>query len=79
MTIVEEKKVYNVTDIQHILGMGRNRVYEFIEKTYKNQTPFRVLKFGKLYKIPKEAFDNWLNGHQYMEVEEHVRSTNNQR
>lgn len=58
----EEKKVYNASDIQKILGMGRNRVYELLEKTYKNQTPFRVLKFGKVYKIPKQSFDEWLNG-----------------
>lgn len=48
----EEKKVYDASDIQKILGMGRNRVYELLEKTYKNQTPFRVLKFGTVYKIP---------------------------
>ena len=57
-----ERKVYNASDIQKILGMGRNRLYTFLEKVYKEQKPFRVLKFGKLYKIPKESFDNWLNG-----------------
>lgn len=58
----EEKKVYNASDIQKILGMGRNRVYEFLDKVYTSQQPFRVLKFGKIYKIPKLSFDNWLNG-----------------
>lgn len=64
MSTKEEKKVYDASDIQKILGMGRNKVYEFLEEIYKKQTPFRVLKFGKLYKIPKQPFDNWLNGYQ---------------
>lgn len=58
----EEKKVYDASDIQKILGMGRNKVYELLEETYKLQEPFRVLKFGKVYKVPKQSFDNWLNG-----------------
>lgn len=60
----EEKKVYNASEIQKILGMGRNKVYELLEEAYKKQTPFRVLKFGKIYKIPKKTFDDWLNGYQ---------------
>lgn len=59
-----EKLVYSPADIQKMLGMGRNRLYEYLEEAYKNQKPFRVLKFGKLYKIPKQSFDNWLNGIQ---------------
>lgn len=59
-----EKMVYNPADIQKILGMGRNRLYEFLEEVYKNQKPFRVLKLGKLYKIPKQSFDNWINGYE---------------
>lgn len=58
-----EKKVYSASEIQKILGLGRNRLYEFLEKTYKEQSPFRVLKFGKIYKIPKQPFDNWLNNY----------------
>ncbi len=64
MSNKDEKKVYNASEIQKILGMGRNRVYDFLEETYKKQNPFRVLKFGKIYKIPKQSFDEWLNGYQ---------------
>lgn len=56
-----EKRVYNASEIQKILGLGRNALYKFLEETYKNQKPFRILKFGKLYRIPKEGFDKWLN------------------
>lgn len=63
MSAKEEKKVYSVSDIQKMLGMGRNNVYKFLENAYKTQSPFRVLKLGKIYKIPKNSFDNWLNGY----------------
>ena len=57
----ENKKVYNIAEIQKLLGLGRTKTYNFLEKVYKEQKPFRVIKIGKLYRIPKEAFDNWLN------------------
>ena len=58
----EVKVVYEVTDIQQLLGVGRNTVYVFLEEVYKSQKPFRVFKIGKLYKVPKESFDLWING-----------------
>lgn len=56
------KKVYDVIEIQEILGIGRSKVYEFLEKVFKDQKPFLVIKIGKLYKVPKESFDKWING-----------------
>ncbi len=57
-----EKMVYNVEDIQMMLSLGRNSTYSFLDKVYKEQKPFRVLKFGKVIRVPKVSFDNWLNG-----------------
>ena len=57
----EDRKVYSSSDIQKILGLGRSKIYSFLEDVYKKQYPFRVIKIGKLYKVPKEPFDNWLN------------------
>ena len=57
----ENKKVYSIAEIQKLLGLGRTKTYNFLEEVYKNQKPFRVIKIGKLYRIPKESFDNWLN------------------
>ena len=57
----ENKKVYSIAEIQKLLGIGRTKTYNFLEEVYKNQKPFRVIKIGKLYRIPKESFDNWLN------------------
>ena len=57
-----EKKVYDAEDIQKLLGIGRSKAYTFLDEVYKNQKPFRVVKIGRLYRVPKEAFDKWLNG-----------------
>ena len=56
------KKVYEVEEIQNILGISRSAAYELIRETYKMQHPFKVLKIGNLYRVPKVPFDNWLNG-----------------
>ena len=55
-----EARVYLPHDIQKFLGLGK-AVYEYLEQVYKTQTPFRVIKVGKVYRIPKQSFDNWLN------------------
>ena len=57
-----EIKVYNVEEIQEMLSLGRNSTYAFLDKVYKEQKPFRVLKFGKVIRVPKASFDNWLAG-----------------
>ena len=61
-TMCLEKKVYDAEDIQKLLGIGRSKAYAFLDEAYENQKPFRVIKIGKLYRVPKEAFDKWLNG-----------------
>ena len=57
-----EKKVYDAEDIQKLLGIGRSKAYTFLDEVYEIQKPFRVVKIGRLYRVPKEAFDKWLNG-----------------
>lgn len=56
------KKVYEAEDIQKLLGIGRTKVYEFLDEVYQKQEPFRVIKIGKMYKIPCHPFDKWLSG-----------------
>ena len=58
----KDKVVYEPEDIQKILGLGRNKVYEFLEDVYLNTHFFKVIKIGKLYKVPIKSFDSWLNG-----------------
>lgn len=56
-----EKKIYEVKDIQNILGIGRSTAYDYIKKVYNDKGPFRVLKIGDHYKVPKESFYRRLN------------------
>lgn len=63
-----EKMVYDVEEIQALLSLGRNSTYVFLNKVYKEQKPFRVLKFGKVIRVPKAAFNNWLTGKDENEV-----------
>lgn len=57
-----EKLVYEVEEIQKMLSLGRNSTYTFLDKVYREQKPFRVLKFGKVIRVPKASFDSWLAG-----------------
>lgn len=61
---MQSKKVYSAEDIQQLLGVGRSKVYEYLEKVYKDQKQFRVLKIGRIYRIPKDSFDRWINGEE---------------
>mgnify|MGYP000082703536 CR=1 FL=1 len=54
------KTVYQAEEIQEILNIGKNKVYEFLEDVYTNTHLFRVIKIGRLYRIPKKSFDEWL-------------------
>ena len=57
---MKDKKVYDVEDIQKLLGIGRSKAYAFLDEAYQKQEPFRVIKIGKLFRVPKQSFDNWL-------------------
>lgn len=56
-----EPRVYFAHDIQRYLGLGRSKTYEFLDEVYRQKTPFRVIKVGKLFRIPKKSFDDWFN------------------
>lgn len=68
MTEQSIKMVYEVVDIQKMLGLGRTKTYEFLEEVYKNQKPFNVIRIGKLYKIPKNSFDQWVYSGMKMSI-----------
>jgi hypothetical protein len=56
-----EVQVYMASDVQKALGIGRSKTYQFLEEVYKKQEPFRVIKVGKLFRIPQKSFDEWIN------------------
>ena len=57
-----KKYIEEIEDLQELLGIGRTRAYELVKEAYKTQQPFKVIKLGKLYRIPKKPFDDWLEG-----------------
>lgn len=59
--LYNEKQVYDVEDIQKLLGIGRSTAYMYLNDVYQKQEPFRVIKIGKLFRVPKQSFDDWLN------------------
>lgn len=58
---MEETRVYLASDIQRALSLGRSRTYQFLDEVYRKQEPFRVIKVGKLFRVPQKSFDDWLN------------------
>lgn len=56
------KKVYDAEEIQQLLGLGRSKTYLFLDEVYRHREPFRVLKIGRMYRVPKDSFDKWLDG-----------------
>ncbi len=51
-----EKVVYNIKDVQQILGLGKNNVYKLLKLP-----TFPVIKIGKRYLIPKKEFEEWIS------------------
>ncbi len=61
-TTRNEKKVYEASDIMEILGIGRSKAYEFLRDVCDSDTPpFQVIKIGRLVRVPKKSFDEWLD------------------
>lgn len=53
-----EKRCYSVQELQEILDISRQCVYELLKKE-----EFRWVKIGGKYRISKKSFDEWLDQH----------------
>lgn len=58
--MTETKKVYTTRDIMELLDISKNKTNEIVKRAYENKGPFRVIKVGSDYRIPKKSFDEWL-------------------
>ena len=56
------KGTYTAEDIMKLLNIGKTAVYELIKDSLRNEKNFKVIKIGKLYRVPKSSFDNWFKG-----------------
>lgn len=54
---MDQRKVYMVGEIQTMLGIGKNKAYVLCTSGV-----FPYKRIGKTIVIPKEPFDEWLNG-----------------
>ena len=52
----DEKRVYDMKEIQRILGISKTSAYALIK-----QAPFRVVHIGNAIRISKADFDRWLD------------------
>lgn len=52
--------VYTADEVQEMLHIGRNSIYDYLGEVYREQYLFRVIKIGKQYRIPKASFDKWI-------------------
>lgn len=57
----DTQRVYMAEDIQRMLNLGRSKTYAYLEEVYRTQQPFRVIKIGKLFRVPRKSFDDFLN------------------
>ena len=57
---LKSKYTLTCTDIQQIIGCGKNKSYSLIEDAIINSL-FTVKKLGKKYFIPAESFWTWYN------------------
>lgn len=55
------KKVLTVKDLQDILGVCDKTAYGLIRQALTTNNMFKVIKIGRLYKIPTNSFLNWLD------------------
>lgn len=55
------KKVMTAKDIQEILGICEKTSYDLIRQALVTGSMFKVIKVGRLYKIPSQPFFDWLD------------------
>lgn len=55
------KKVLTAADIAQLLGVCEKTAYSLIRQAQINGNMFKVIKIGRLYKIPTQPFLNWLD------------------
>ena len=55
------KKVLTASDIAELLGVCEKTAYGLIRQALVTGDMFKVIKVGRLYKIPTQPFLQWLD------------------
>lgn len=54
------KKVLTAKDVAELLGICEKTAYSLIRQANASGDMFKVIKVGRLYKIPTQPFITWL-------------------
>ena len=54
-----EKKVYTVSEVKSILGIGKNQAYNLIKSNI-----FHSVRFCGLIRVSKKSFDEWFENYK---------------
>ena len=55
------KKVLTASDVAELLGVCEKTAYSLIREAVATNNMFKVIKVGRLYKIPTQPFLEWLD------------------
>lgn len=55
------KKVLTASDVAELLGVCEKTAYNLIRQALVTGDMFKVIKVGRLYKIPTQPFLEWLD------------------
>ena len=55
-SIIYEKRIYTVDEIQDILGISKTTAYNLVKSN-----AFHSVKVGGHYRVSKKSFDDWLD------------------
>ena len=55
------KKVLTVKDVAELLNICEKTAYSLVRQALVKDNMFKVIKIGRLYKIPTDPFLNWLD------------------
>ena len=55
------KKVLTASDVAELLGVCEKTAYGLIRQALVTGDMFKVIKVGRLYKIPTQPFLEWLD------------------
>ena len=50
---------YTASEVLRMLGLGKTKGYEYLERVMCAGEPFMVIRIDKLFKVPKASFDAW--------------------
>ncbi len=51
-----------VDEVAAILGVSRTLAYSFIEQSYQNKGPIKVLKIGRCFRVLRASFLSYVLG-----------------